>query len=520
MYKNLKIAGIIFILFSLIFGLLIRVFVVFYFTNFTGDQINDAYRTMGIWEGSFPTLGPGPAAWSGVSGKIYLPPLYYYLVFPGTALTPDLSSQAISNAFFTFLSIPLLIFTVYRLLENIDNRKRFFLASLAGLWYSFLFRNIVMSTGDSLAGNPVSIIFFLLSFILLYTYQLEAKLSSLVEILCWITYGVILAILTSLHFSTLFVMPVIFLISVVVYISRDPKKINRWLLPGIAIISAIVALIPYWIGEIARDWINTRTILSLVIDASSKEGYSVTFLQRIKAILRGYLDLGQDVYFIGHSWKSLAISLAFLFTVLVVGAVKFRGNKTIASLLLLTWIVFLYAYSSTDMERTYNPIFYKLLIYLAPLFLAICSLAYLDFSKRLEKLFITFIIFGMTISILINIKFHYNYVSGRYSMPRIPNTSDLAHVLNQIPERSTICHPAGRYRNIRIHQYTDRYVTQRKLNFVPECRSGYYFTYRKYESLGNFTMHSTKPFAEVYKQFDQDYTLFKETSLYYIYRLK
>jgi hypothetical protein len=81
MYMNLKKLGTILIFSSLIFGFLIRLFVILHFTEFTGDQINDAYRVMGIWEGSPPTLGPGPAAWSGLSGEIYLtPPLLLFSV--------------------------------------------------------------------------------------------------------------------------------------------------------------------------------------------------------------------------------------------------------------------------------------------------------------------------------------------------------------------------------------------------------------------------------------------------------
>ncbi|HBL11796.1 MAG TPA: hypothetical protein DD379_10360 [Cyanobacteria bacterium UBA11162] len=519
MYKNLKSLGTIFIAVSLVFGLLIRVFVVLYFTNFSGDQINDAYRVMGTWEGSPPTLGPGPAAWSGLSGEIYLPPLYYYLVFPFTVFTHDLSSQAIPNAFFTFLSIPLLSIVVYKLIENINSQKRYIIAALAGIWYSFLFRNIVFSTGDSLAGNPVSIPFFMLCFILLYTYQLEGKLSPRVEILSWIAYGICLAILVSLHFSALFVMPVIFICTLVFYICRNPKRIKRWFLSGVAIVSALLVLTPYWIGEVGRSWINTRTIISLVIDASSKKGHAVTFLQRLYQASRGYLDLGKDVYFISYSSLTIAISIAFLLIVLVLGLIKFQGNKTILGLFIGTWIVFLYAYSSTNLDITYNPVFYKVLIYLAPIVLTSCSLAYLNFSKKLDKVFIGLILLGIALSILINIKYHYNYVSARSGMPRLANTSDIAHMLNQVPEKSIICDPIARYRNIKVYEYTDRYITKKQFKFVPECKPGSYLFYKKYESLGNFTKRSTKSFSEAFKEFDKKYSLFKDTPFYYIYRL-
>lgn len=519
MYKYLKRTGNLLICLSLSFGFVILVLVIWHFTNFSGDQINDAYRVMGIWEGSPPTLGPGPAAWSEVSGEIYLPPLYYYLVFPFTALTADLSSQAMSNGVLTFLSIPLLTFTLYRLLENVDHKKRYFIAALGGFWYAFLFRNIVMSTGDSLAGNPVSIPFFLLGLILLYTYQLQSKLSPRIEILSWIVYGLSLAILVSLHFSTLFVMPVIFIASLVFYISRNPKTPKRWLLPGLAILSAILALTPYWIGEIGRNWINTRNIISLIFDASSKDGYSVTFIQRLQAIVRSYTDLGNEVYFIGYSWKSNIISIAFLLTVLIMGIVKFKGNKIIWGLLLGTWAVFVYAYSSTNMEETYNPVFYKILIYLAPIFLTICSLGYLNLSKKFDKLFLGFIVFGITVSIIINLKYHWNYLSSRYGTPRVANTSDLVEVLNQVPEQSTICHPGGRYRDIRIHEYNDHYLNKRELKFIPECQSGHYIIYKKYESVGDFTLRPTQPIGERFDEFDKKYTLFQETPNFYIYRV-
>lgn len=522
MNKKIKILGIFLIAFSLIFGFLIRLFVVLHFTNFTGDQINDAYRVLGIWQGSLPTLGPGPTAWKELGGDIYLPPLYYYLVFPFTALTFDLSSQATPNAFFTFLSIPLLIFTVYKLLDNVQREKRFILAAIAGVWYSVLFRNIALSTGDSLAGNPVSILFFLLLFILLYTYQMEERLSPAAEVSCWIAYGTSLAILTNLHFSSLFVMPVIFLASIIFYVARKPKQKKRWLLAGLAIAVAVLALTPYWIGEVSRNWENSRRILSLAIGASSQEGHSVTLLQRLNAIIRGYIDLGKDVYFMGTSWKTSAISLSFLMVVFFAGILKFKGNKIIFFMLISIWLVFLLAYSSTDMTKTYNPVFYKLLIYFAPIFLATFSLAYLDFSAKLDKFLIAFIIFGMTISILINLKFHYNYVSGRWGMPRVPNTFDIADVIRQIPEKSTFCVPEENYRNLRIYEYTNQYITKRNLKFTPQCQEGDYFIYEKYQSVGDFSLRQSPPFAKVFDEFakEHSYTLYKNTPLYYVYHVQ
>ncbi|MGK7942022.1 MAG: hypothetical protein AB4062_18080 [Crocosphaera sp.] len=520
MKDSLKKIGISLIILSLIYGAFILTFVVVNFTNYSGDQINDAYRVMGIWEGVWPTLGPGPAAWSGLVGDVYLPPLYYYLVFPGTIITPDLSAQAISNAVLTFLTIPLLSFTIYRLLQGVDEHKRFFLSALSGFWYILLFRNLILSTGDSLGGNPVSIPFFLLCFIVLYDFQLNAKLSPLLEIGCWVSYGLVIAIITNLHFSALYVMPVVSIMSFIYYILRDPKSKKRWILPSIALTTTFLSLTPYWIGEMGRNWVNTQRIIQLVFDSSMEDDRKVSLLQRGQAIFSGYIDLGQGVYFIGHSEKSLLISLVFLLVVLVVAIYKFKGNKTIFGGLFVTWGIFLLAYSSTDLEKTYNPVFYKILIYLAPIFLTICSLAYLDLSKKLDKLLIGFIIAGITVSMIINIKYHATYISSRGGMPRVPNTYDISQALEKIPPQSTVCHPQEHYRNIRNQEYINRYINQQALTFVAECEPDFYLLYPKYISLGDYRLHPSKPLSEDFRNFDHEYELFEETPLFYIYQVK
>ncbi|MDJ0730446.1 MAG: hypothetical protein QNJ33_10700 [Crocosphaera sp.] len=520
MKKNLRNIGKILIIISLIYGIVILSFVVIHFTNYSGDQINDAYRVMGIWEGSWPTLGPGPAAWSGLVGDVYLPPLYYYLVFPGTLLTPDLSAQAISNALFTFLTIPLLGFTVYRLLVGVEEDKRFFLSALSGFWYIFLFRNIIMSTGDSLGGNPVSIPFFLLCLVLLYDYQLNEKLSPKSEVLCWVGYGFVIAIITNLHFSSLYVISAASIISMIYYIFQNPKSKKRWILPSLAILTTLITLTPYWIGEFGRNWLNTQRIIQLVFDSSTEDSHSVSLLQRFQAIFSGYIDLGKDVYFIGNSEKSVLISLVFLLLVLVVGIYKFKGNRTIFYSLLITWGIFLLAYSSTDLEKTYNPVFYKILIYLAPIFLTMCSLAYLDFSKKLQKILIGFMIVCITISLLINLQYFANYINSRGGIPRVPNTSDISQVLENIPPQSTLCHPQERYKNIRNQEYINQYINQQYLTFAAECESNFYLLYPKYESLGDYRLKETKSLSKSFQNFDHQYELFNETPLFYIYKIK
>ncbi|BAY71701.1 hypothetical protein ACN23B_03620 [Anabaena sp. FACHB-709] len=504
---------------SLIWGIYILSFVVINFSDYSGDQINDAYRIMATWDGKWPTLGSGPTAWSGLVGEFYLPPLYYYLVFPFTALTADLSAQAMPNALLTFFSIPLLILTTYKLLENVEYDKRLFLSALAGFWYICLFQNIVMSTGNSIAGNPVSITFFLLCFVLLYTYQMEGKLSPNLEVLSWIAYGFVLAIISNLHFSTLYVMPVVFIITIIFYISKNFRQKRRWMLSGVAALSAIIAMTPYWVGEIGRNWINTARIIAVATKSSGSKEYGIAILSRFKAIFNGYFGLGQEVYFAGESWKSGFISLIFLSLILGLGIMKFRGNRILLNLLFLIWLVFLAAYSSTDMENTYNPTFYKLLIYLAPIFFTICSLAYLKLSKNFNSFLSVFIIACITISITINLNLHLNYINSRSGITRILSTRDIADSLRNLPEQSTLCHPNGNYRNLRNDEYIDRYITKRSLNFIAECQAGFYIIHAKYESLGNYKLRKTENFPQELAKYQEKSQLIAETPLYYVYRL-
>lgn len=368
------------ILTALIFGAAVRILAALRFADFSGDQIRDASVSMDMWQGVWPTLGPS-SAW----GDLYLPPLYFYITFPFTAFGADLSWQAVTNGIITFFSIPLLMFTIYQLLENTPHPKRLLITSGAGLWYSLLFQNIIINTGYSLAGNSGSIPFFLLAFVLFYKYQWEEKLPLSRQIFCWLLYGITLAIIGNLHFAPLFVMSSAFLVSVLAFIAKQPKNIKRWGLPGLSVLSGVVIMLPYWIGEVDRGWRNTQSIIDLVFKTSSEDGYAVTFMQRLQAIVRGYLSLGPDVYFFNDSLKVVLVSGVFLVAILVIALAKFKGNRPMFSLLTGIWAIFLYAYSSTDMEKTYDPVFYKLLIFCAPIILTSICLTYLDQSKLLEK---------------------------------------------------------------------------------------------------------------------------------------
>ena len=513
--------GSILLFLSLVFGLFIRIVGVVQFSILTGDQIRDAYATMEIWQGKFPTLGPH-SAWKFLWGDfVYLPPLYFYLVFPFTILSSQLSIQAFPNAFFTFLSIPLLVAVIYQLLEGIEISKRFFIASLIGFWYSVLVRNMGMNSGESLAGNPGSIPFFILLFIWLYNYQLSQPKNYVNSVLSWIGYGIVLAILVSLHFSALFVMPVVFIISCIYWFFKNNRNPKCLVLCLYAVLSSIITLLPYWIGEVQRNWINTIGIISLVRNVSSDEEYSLNLWERVITIIKSYFSLGNDIYFMADSRRLLMfsiLSVTFMSIILLVGLLKFRGNKNIYLIVLATSILFFLAYSSADQEKTYNPVFYKLLIYCLPLFLTAASIAYLNISKPLEKIILIIIVLPLCFSIFNNLRLSINYINSHIGKNQILATNTIAEVLDTLPENSTFCHPQGLSKNLRLYQYTDQYVTAKNLKFSDNCTAGDYYMSSKFGlNPSTFKVYSSKKKKKTVN--DKTMTIIKEDSTYYLYQI-
>lgn len=155
--KTTRSIGYVLIVLALAVAFVTRLFAVFQYVTFDigpdPDQIRDAFLVMGIWNGEFPLLGP-PAS----IGGHHIMPLYYYLFFPFTLLGTAPVFQALPNALFSFLSVPLFIYLIYQLLEKVTPSFRLFLSGLAGFWYSLSFGDIFI---NNYQWNPSSIPFFL-----------------------------------------------------------------------------------------------------------------------------------------------------------------------------------------------------------------------------------------------------------------------------------------------------------------------------------------------------------------------
>ncbi len=507
-----KLTAYMLILLALVFGFFSRVVSVFRYVTFdigpSPDQVRDAYIYMNMWQGSWPTLGPSASV-----GGYHLPPLYYYLVFPFTAFGADPVYQALPNAIFSFLSIPLLIYLVYQLLEeNIKLSKRLIVAGLAGCWYSLLFGEIFISTFH---WNPSPIPFFLICFILLYKYQLEADFNVIAQSLCWLLYGITLAILMSLHSTTLFVMPLVFMASSTFFIYRNRRTPKKWLLPGLSISSTLIALLPYWRGELSRGFLNTKQIIITVI-SSSQDTHRSTILQRLSRAVINYFELGQQAYFLGSSWVHVGISTIFLSLILFLGIGKFKGNRTIMMVLVFTWLVYLYAASN------YKGIFflhYKMLIIFAPIIFSSLSIAYLDFSQKNDRFIIIILILGISFSAWTNLTFNYKYLYSKYGRDRLVATADIIYILNQLPAKSTFCDPhyEGARKLYNQYKYIDTYITKKGLKWVKICQSGDYILQPKSKMVQ--PINNLWPVFSISKNqvAQENSSLFLETPVAYVY---
>lgn len=517
--KMLEFIGLILVLLALTFGFFTRVITVFEYTIFDigpdPDQVMGGYILMDIWKGNIPHIGP-----PGGGGKygFAIPPLGYFLFFPFTILGANPSFQVLANGVFSFLSIPLLIYLIYQLLEKVESSKRFFLASLAGLWYSTFYAEYFTSNYTWL---PNFIPFFLMIAVLLYKYQLETKDSLYRQAISWILYGIVLAILVSLHSTTLFVMPIVYIITSLWFVYKNRKNFRKCLLPFLTIIASNLALLPYWKLEIARHFFNTKAIFAALTSSNSGE-VSQSLLSRLAKVLWEYINLSNQFYIIGDQFSYLRTFLSIIFVSLGLyfGLRKFQGNKTILCFLGLVWLVFLYAVSGY--QEQYFFVHRKILIWFAPLIFCVISLAYLGFSRKIEKVVVVTLYSLILFSIITNLAFNYRYLSSKYGTERMMSVADMIDVFKQLPDQATICDPQNIKKRVKYNQYDylDTYITKKQFKIVNTCQPGDYRLYPKFTM--DIQINDQFPLFKLSQQppFSKPANLVLETPETYVYQIK
>jgi len=292
--------------------------------------------------------------------------------------------------------------------------------------------------------------FFLIIFVLLYKFQLETKKPLYYQAISWIVYGIVLAISVSLHSTTMFVLPVVCLLTSLWFVYKNRKNFRKCLLPFLAIFSSNIALLHYWKVEIARNFNNTRAIVNTIRGSDETTTQSANLLARLLKAIWEFIFLGNQVYFLSKDWLwfNLFLSAVFLVISLYFTLRRFQGNKTILSVLTLTWLIFMYAASNYQEEYFFSH--RKILIWFAPMLMGIISLAYLNFNKKWPRFFGLILIGLIGYSIATNLYFDQRYISSKYSTERLTSVSDTIDIFNQIPPGSNICYPAKKGKRKRL----------------------------------------------------------------------
>lgn len=434
---------------ALLVGFGTRTVPLFRYTGFDADQAWNASKILAMGPGNWPSLGP----YSSIGGYS-LPPLLYYITWPFTIFGPDPRLQVLPNILCSILAIPLLMYLLYLLLEHVPRGTRLFLAGVGGVWWSVFFPDVLL---NSVEWNPPLVPFFLLLSALLWYWAWKAKTATLC-VACWIGIGVCLAVLASLHSSTLFVMPIVFGITALWYIVRT----RRWVGPVVGLAIALLMLLPYWKGEIATHWQNTRTIIQTVQETSRLERHAP--IDRMNRAIGTFLQLGESAYFpqkFGGWFGPLYLALIPLF-----GIGLFRGERKLFGYLLIVWMVFLLAASN---YWGVPFIHYSVLIWFAPVVFTMLALSSLRIRTVTGVTLATLLGIGILLSFAGNILLDWNYFNARFGTPRLANTADLVAALRSIPDGSTVCATSATEQSL---AYLAKEVAHNQLRVTTDCTGG------------------------------------------------
>jgi hypothetical protein len=465
---------------ALIIGGFTRIYGVFNYNQFRDDQSRDAFVYAQMSEGRWPTLGPGSSV-----GGYSLSPIYYYLNFVFSFGSLDPAWQAFPNSLFEFLVIPILFYFILLLLKGFKSGRSWFLAGLASIWWSVFFNDIIFS---SMEWNPSSIPFFLLVFVIvgrlgilktIPNLNLENKVknnSTLKSILLWSFVGLIAAILTGLHSTTLFTIPVVLGLISVFTIWKVRLKAYPVLFSWLTI---LIAHSSYIYGEIGRQWQNTSSLIQLVLKPSITPH---TIFERIDRVVFNYFDLADFAYF--DKLISFNSARLFMAGVLVLAILKFKGDRLIWFILWSIWLVYSYTVSNF---WGYIFMYYKNPIWFAPIIFTVVFLNYTDFKKIREVVVATLIGCLSLYSIYFNSTNTYSLLSARFGNERTVITYDMIAGLQALPDNSTLC----------LNEFY-----KQPFEYVNEV-------YTKHKSI-KITNDCTEPSTiKLYPKFGQNYTTLK-----------
>lgn len=459
-----RIAAAVFVV-ALLIAAFTRLVTVFRYVGFQDDQ---AYNAMQMLQMRNDWLSLGPLA---SIHQYHLPPLYYYLSFPFALIGSDPVWQALPNALFSFLSIPLLALFVFVVLDRLSRAQRFFFASLAALWWSLFFKDILLSNVE---WNPSSIPFFFLGTMLLFALQMSARRLR-TQTALWIASGAVLAILMSLHSTTLFVMPVAFILTGAWFVWQHRRQ---WYWPLVGLAVAILMLAPYWKGEMRTGWQNTRAIVATV---QENQQTPHTLLERADRAVFNFVELGPLAYFPFHADADDA-AVVFLLLGVVVCVLRLRGNTTVLGFFAITLLV--YSAVASNFWGTYF-YHYKILFSFAPIVFTVWALSTLVLRRPGHAVVGIVLVFGMLLSMVENGSLDLRYAQAKYGENRLMTVNDTLAALRTMPMNATLC---VRRDELQAFSYLDTQMTRRKVQLTERCTFGSYQILPRCTDPANFTM--------------------------------
>ncbi len=217
---------------------------------------------------------------------------------------------------------------------------------------------------------------------------------------------------------------------------------------------------------------------------------------------------------------NVVVSVIFFGISLYIVIKKYRGNKTLIGFLAITWIIFLYASSNYPDEHFYSH--RKILLWFAPILLAIASLAYLNFTKTFDRILGLVLAIIIGYSIATNLYFNQRYLASKYGSERLLSVADTVEIINQIPVGSTLCDPAkkGKRKEHGQYDYIDTFMTKRELKITNACPSGSYYIQPKFKMA--IQMNDLFPIFTLVKTppLDRPMTPLLETPEAYLYKIE
>jgi hypothetical protein len=306
--------------------------------TFLGDEGRDAIVIYNILHGKFTLLGPTASV-----GGFFMGPAYYYIVTPFFWL---FNYSPVGASVMVALLGVATVWMVYKIGSEFFNQKA---GLIAALLYALSPLVILYSRSS---WNPNVIPFFTLATLYFLYKAVEKK-----RILLFFLSGFLFGIDIQLHYTELFLGPVIILYTIICYTRLFYKKslwklFSQILYAGSSIFGGfLVGFSPFLAFELRHEFLNTQSILHFIF-SSGETGASTNFIMTIVNVVirlfgrllvdfplpQDFVHYTSSVLTIGY-WLVLFVTLVSLGYLIFMYIKFFHDIKKFTQLsLLLFWL--------------------------------------------------------------------------------------------------------------------------------------------------------------------------------------